>query len=99
MSELERVAGFYEVSLIGQFRAGGREQAKMFAQLLANDLERLGVLDVGWDVRQGSASEFDDSEARVSLGDQVPKEIFPESVPHEEVQRQLKEHRRGDNDE
>lgn len=98
MGEIEKVSGFFEGSWVGQFRAVDLERARLFGRFIAEIMEREGVQDVGFSIREGSAGEFSDETARITFSDPVPREIFPESVPHEEVQRQLKERRRGDDD-
>jgi hypothetical protein len=98
MGEIERLAGFYEGSWVGQFRANSPHQAKLFAQAVATAMEDLGVNDVGYVVREGSGAEFSDDEARISIGESVPHSVVHDSVPHEEVRRQLKEAQSGNDD-
>jgi hypothetical protein len=98
MGELERSPRIFEGQWVGQFRAVDAEKARLFGQYIANLMEQQGVQDVGFSVREGSASEFRDDEGRISLQEDVPKSVIHESVSNEEVQRQLKEIRGGDSD-
>jgi hypothetical protein len=109
--ERSKVAGFWELSLIGQFRAVDRDKARLFAQAVADAAKAMGLNDCGYDVRKMSGEVFDDEAARMQLlndtwrpewgpkpweNDPVPSELFPENVPHSEVQKAL---RRGDGEE
>lgn len=106
MNEIEKSkAGFWELSLIGQFRAIDRAKARLFAQAVADRALELGLNDCGWDIRQMSGAVFTDDQARMRLlndtwrpewgpkpweqEDPVPPELFPESVPHSEVRKAL----------
>jgi len=92
MGEIEKrpaEAGFFEGSWVGQFRAQDELTARIFMQAVAETMADMGVEDVGWHVRQGSQGEFSDETARVNLSERVPGELFPESVSHTEVKRQL----------
>jgi hypothetical protein len=65
--EKSKAAGFWELSLIGQFRAIDRDKARLFAQAVANAAEELGLHDCGWDVREMSADVLTDEQARMKL--------------------------------
>lgn len=112
MGEIEKSrAGFWELSLIGQFRAIDRAKARLFAQAVADRALELGLNDCGWDIRQMSGEVLTDDQARMQLlndtwrpewgpkpweqedKDLVSPDLFPESVPHHEVQKALKDHK------
>jgi hypothetical protein len=98
-------AKYYEVSFVGQFRAADKAKARRFAQYISDLMGTHGVHDVGYDVREMGEMVLNDDQARMKLindtwrpewgpkpwerEDRVPSDLFPESVPHSEVQKAL----------
>jgi hypothetical protein len=92
--EQQREPRFYEGSWVGQFRAIDNDRAKLFAHAVARAMEEFGVQDVGVSYREGTGQEFSDDEGRVTLTEQVPRDILHESVSNDELQRQLRDARK-----
>jgi hypothetical protein len=101
---------FWELSLIGQFRAVDREKARLFAQAVANAAEELGLHDVGWDIREMGEGVLTDEQAKWKLledtwrpewGDppwkravDVLREPFADDPTHEEVMERIRASRK-----
>ena len=61
--ERRKEVPYWEVSIVGIFRAVDREKAHMFVRRMAILLQETGLDEVGWDFRPVSGGDVTDQEA------------------------------------